>query len=212
MRVLAVALVALLLSLPVTTDAGVSVARKAAQALRIAKAADKRSRQALAAVRPAARGAVGATGPRGAVGLRGEAGLDGRDGADAATGPPVATFGAIHSAQNAGAVTVPLGERVTVVGVVLDRETAAEALVIVEGQMNGENGASDQVVCEIRQDGSAITYRTFTAPPSAEVAVTASAVLRLPAGPSTLAFTCRKTSEPSMVSFPPERTRLTVVG
>lgn len=228
------ALAALALS-PIPTEA-TNVASRVAYALKIAKRADARSRQALAAARipgpqgeRGERGQDGANGAQGAAGSPGAAGVDGTDGAKGATGaegptgprgpqgeqgPPGPSGTASLSVASATTPDiVPVGiEPTTVVMVRVAREVAGLAYVVADAQFNGENGTGDTVTCELRVDASTVAARTSSVPGGTFNPLSASAALELGPGEHTAALSCRKGSGISQVEVSAERARISVIG
>src|SRR4051812_50008083 len=87
---LALALVAALIIVPPAADAGTSLARQVAQALKLAKRADKRATAALAASKP------GPAGPSGAAGLNGYNRAKGTPGPQGGAGASAPALGHCH--------------------------------------------------------------------------------------------------------------------
>jgi len=94
----------------------------------------------------------------------------------------------------------------------VSRADPGDVLVIAEGQVNSENASADWVFCELRVDGSTGEERFTSLPANDKRTITASTVASLPAGEHVVTFDCRKGSSLSVIEFPEQRTRLSVLG
>lgn len=234
MRVLAVVLVALILSAP-AADAGTNLAHKVAQALTIAKRADKRSRKAIAAVAPSVRGPEGERGLEGRDGATGRPGVDGPKGQAGATGATGATGvqGAAGSQGPAGenasaAVNVTTGTNATdvrlgavfttqeesVVAVTVQPSTAGRVMAEMDGEVTETRGFPTPVECVLRVDGNDEATRDFDLAASAHATVAVSAAPFLTAGTHDVRVSCHRVDgrTDAIPAFPAGRSRLTVVG
>lgn len=220
---------AILLILPATTvsSSGDTLARKA---LSLAKQANAKATKALAS--QSLTGAQGASGADGSNGSNGRSGQDGRDGIDGARGAAgaagatgakgdtgeggpqgpagIASLDAL-SATNPSTVTIDSAPTV-VTTLDIQRESPGSAFITFDGQVNGENGTADAILCELRVDAATVAERYYSVGGQTQVSVSESALVILDAGPHTAAVSCRKSSSLSLVQFPQGRTRLTVLA
>jgi hypothetical protein len=228
-RILPVALAATLAALafsPAAESAG-SLAHRVAVALKTARAADKRSRLALAQTARTVPGPAGATGPAGpagipgVVGQAGSAGARGRDGASV-VGPagPAGKDGApgangtmprpVSVTNDAGGVFVQTAPT-TVVHTAVALAVPGWLMVTATAQLLAE-GPAEQVRCHLDLDGRehADMYQPIPSGGSSEVAV--QAVTDAGPGSHDIGLVCSKSAVASSVEVPLGRASLLVVG
>jgi hypothetical protein len=219
---LVVALGAALVLGPPAADAGTNLAHEVARALAIAKRAD---RHATAALKAAVPGPAGPAGPQGAAGSQGASGANGANGAAGANGATGATGASgLQGAQGAPGIAslniasgenpadVVLGAATTVVAVSVQRDAAGTVFVSFEGQINNEGSAPDAAFCELLNDGSAVELRFVAIPANSQVTIAASTVASLAVGAHTFTMRCTKQGASTLVQFPGQRARMTVLS
>jgi hypothetical protein len=221
----AVALTALLAALafsPAAESAG-SLAHRVAVALKTARAADKRSRLALAQTAGSVPGPAGAAGPAGPAGAPGTTGQDGSAGArgqDGASvvGPtgPAGRDGAsgtmprpVSVTNDAAGVFVQTSPT-TVVHTAVTLTASGWLMVTATAQLLAE-GPAEQVRCHVDLDGreQSDMYQPVSAGGSSEVAV--QAVTDAGPGSHDVALACAKSAVANSVEVPLGRGVLSVV-
>lgn len=226
--VLLVAVVATVLTVPVPAD-GSSLGSKVAQALRLAKRADRNASQALRLARASQPGPQGPEGPRGPEGASGPAGRNGQDGANGAPGQPGAkgdpgepgrdAFASVAVTSVRNDSDVRLGavfttRRETVASVTVSRQAEGLVLVQADGQITETRGMPTPVTCTIEVDGGAVETREFDLGAGADELVALSGVTSLPVGAHTVAWVCQRSDgvTDAIAVFPVGRARLSIVS
>lgn len=217
----AVVLTALLAALafsPAAESAG-SLAHRVAVALKTARAADKRSRLALAQTARSVPGPAGATGLAGAPGAAGQAGSAGARGQDGASviGPagPAGRDAANGTMPRPVSVTNDAGVFVqtaatTVVHTAVTLVAPGWLMVTATAQLLAE-GPAEQVRCHVDLDGRERSdmYEPILSGGSSEVAV--QAVTDAAPGSHDVSLACSKSAVASSVEVPLGRGVLSVV-
>jgi hypothetical protein len=220
--VIAAAVLAVLVFSPAAESAG-TLAHRVAVALRTARAADKRSRLALAQTARSVPGPAGSTGPAGAPGATGQAGSAGARGADGASVVgPVGPAGKDGAPGANGTMPRPVSvtndqsgvfvqtSPTTVVHTAATLAAPGWLMVTATAQLLAE-GPAEQVRCHVDVDGreQADMYQPVSAGGSSEVAV--QAVTDAGTGAHGVALVCSKSAVASSVEVPLGRGRLSVV-
>lgn len=221
-------LLAFILATP-AADAGTNIAREVAQALKLAKHADKTAKAALAASKRGTKGATGAQGPSGAAGLNGSDGSNGSIGPKGTkgdtgqAGQDATANVAATSSQNAADVTLgtPFSTSAkTIAHVVLVSSVAGRIVVQADGEITNprynanDGGQAAPVTCRIEIDATTVESRDFDLDALARQLVTISTVADLGVGTHDVALVCQRTNgvADSQPVFPVQRSRLTALS
>lgn len=211
--------------LAATANSAPNWATTAKRALALAKRADQTATaayQLASTPRTTTPGEPGPTGPQGPAGPAGEQGPTGKpgqpgpkgdtgpQGPTGPTGPAgTATLNA-NTATNANDITLTTTPT-TVLETTLTT-TGGPAIITFEAQANNDSPTwPDATNCELRIDGSVAEYRYYHAAANKQISVTATTMRTLTAGNHTATMTCRKGDTRSIVLFPAERARLTIL-
>jgi hypothetical protein len=227
-RTVAVIMAAVLAALafsPAAESAG-SLAHRVAVALKTARAADKRSRLALAQTARSVPGPAGATGPTGPAGAPGANGQDGSAGANGHDGAsvvgPAGPAGKDGAPGANGTVPRPLSVTNDASGVFVDTSpttivhtavtlgASGWLMVTATAQLLAE-GPAEQVRCHVDLDGreQSDMYSPVSAGGSSEVAV--QTVVDSAPGSHDVSLACAKSAVASSVEVPLGRGVLSVV-
>lgn len=207
-----------------SADSAPNWARTAKQALALAKQADKKATAAYqiattarTATQPGERGEQGSTGEPGTPGPTGPKGDNGERGPQGEPGPTGPQGPAGAAALNATSVTNNQNATLTTSQSTILEATfttaGGSAYVTFEGQANNDSASwPDAANCELRIDGSTVEYRYIHVAADKQTSVAASTVRPLSAGIHSAAMLCRKGDTRSILVFPAERARLTILG
>jgi hypothetical protein len=211
---------------PAAESAG-SLAHRVAVALKTARAADKRSRLALAQTARSVPGPAGATGPAGLAGTPGSTGQDGSAGANGHDGAsvvgPAGPTGKDGAPGTNGTMPRPVSVTndqagvfvqtapTTVVHMAVTLTVPGWLMVTATAQLLAE-GPAEQVRCHVDLDGreQSDMYQPIQGGGSSEVAV--QAVTDAGPGSHDVALACSKSAVASSVEVPLSRAHLTVVA
>lgn len=204
---------------------GDRIGGRVAQALKIAKRADRNASKALARTAvpgpQGGKGDPGGSGPGGANGVNGANGAAGPQGPVGPAGPAgrdgLASLNAV-SQTNADPVKVWTAQNmtaeVTVASVAVSRPEAGDVHVLADGQLSETQGSATPVGCWVALDGRRLDQRDFVVGAREDRLVAVSSVTEVPAGTHTVAFRCQRLNglTEAVPEFPAGRARLTVLS